>query len=156
MAGEAVAEATTEWDVMGEGAGAEDYLIVGTLHDFGYVDDVVCAVLAVGIGCEEAFEGGEIVEEVVDAGLEGAAFAKVDGVLEDVDAREGGELCEEGRVLGIAAVVDEDDCTEAAGCEIRYEGDELLPGLPSRDQDREVVQRWVGRLGLGIHLQIRL
>ena len=136
MAGEAVAEAATEWDIMGEGAGAEDDLIVGEKQSLGYVDDVVDAVLAVGVGGDEAFEGGEIVEEVVDAGLEGAALAEVDGVLEDVDAREGGEFCEEGGVLFVAAVVDDDDGAEAAGCEIRYERDELLPGLPSRDQDR--------------------
>ena len=156
MAGEAVAEAAAERDVVGEGAGAEDDLSVGEKQGVGYVDDVVDAVLAVGVGGEEAFEGGEVVEEVIDAGLEGASFAEVDGVLEDVDAGEGGDLCEKGRVLGVAAVVDDDDRAETAGCEIRYERDELLPGLPSRDQDREAVQRWVGLLGLGIHLQIRL
>jgi len=100
------------------------------------VDDVICAVLTVGVGGDEAFEGGEIVEDVVDAGLESAAFAEVDGVLEDMDAWEGGELCEEGCVLVVAAVVDDDDRAEAAGCEILYERDEFLPGLPSRDQDR--------------------
>jgi len=156
VTGEAVAEAAAEWDVVGEGAGAEDDLSVGEKQGLGYVDDVVDAVLAVGVGGDEAFEGGEVVEEVVDAGFEGASFAEVDGVLEDVDAREGGELCEERGVLGVAAVVDDDDRAEPAGCDIRDERDELLSGLPSRDQDRETIQRWWWRLSLQIHWQIRL
>jgi len=112
-AGERVAEAAAQGDVGDEAAGAEDSAVVGCEQRLRYAEDVRRGVLTVGVGGDEAGHVGKGVEAVVDARFEGTAFAEVDGVAEDVDARELLGGCEDGSAGRGAAVVDEDDGSEA-------------------------------------------
>ena len=113
LAGQEVAEAAGGGDVGAELAGAEHRPAVGFVEGFGYANDVLNAVLAVGVGGDDSGEAGVFAEDVVDAGLEGPAFAEVDSVAEDVDPGLRTKVIKDWRTGQIASVVDHDDGSEA-------------------------------------------
>jgi hypothetical protein len=82
------------------------------------VKDVRQDMLPVGIGGDDTLYLRQISEDLVETGLEGAAFAEVDRVAQYADAADGLELLEDGLRISVAAVVDDQHHTEACSDEL--------------------------------------
>jgi hypothetical protein len=108
-------------------------------------------MLSVAICCYQAVYQGKRAQDVVDAGLERAPFAQIDGMAQDADARQQRKPRKERAMASVASVVDEDDGAKALGGQFGYKALEALLGLPYGQQNRAAAKGPGGGLAVVVH-----
>jgi hypothetical protein len=97
-------------------------------------------VLAVSVRRDDARDVRELQEMMVEACLESATLAEIDGVAQECDGRNAACFTKDGSAFHAASVIDDEDRTETSRDELLDQRGKAMVGLPGRNEDSKFTQ----------------
>lgn len=153
IAGAQVADLRPERNGPAEPPGPQHGPIVGAPGGVGDTEDIFGQVLAIRIRGDDRLDAFHMPQNVTYTGLEGAAFAAVQGMAQHMDTRQSSDLYEDRQIRVVASVINDHDSAKTRPGQRSDEPDERFAGLPRRNEHGKRTKIRVGRRSGGGHVQ---